>query len=227
VVTGQNDSSDGGEEDAKEIEFFNPLDIIRRVISGMSDPNKEVKTQVKDLLDRINKVREDAKKPLSDFTEIDLKGKVTLDTVHGWKGLECKHIFVPMSSSWPRKKETSVSVNLTKPKIGNDGNPVALTHQERAKRSYEEEARLAYVAVTRGENSVTILSYKKGTANMGTRAKMGPSEFIKMMELCPVEELGAATSTDIEVVGKSASYDGLTAADWTAMVKLGFIVDEV
>ena len=225
VSTGQNDSSDGEEENAGEIEFFNPLEIIRRVISGMSDPNKEVKTQVKELLDRINKVREDAKKPLSDFTEIDLKGKVTLDTVHGWKGLECKHIFVPMSSSWPRKKETSVSVNLTKPKIGNDGTPVALTPSERAQRSYEEEARLAYVAVTRGENSVTILSYKKGTANLGAKAKMGPSEFIEKMELCPVEEQGATTSTDIP--GKSASYDGLTAADWTAMVKLGFIVDEV
>jgi superfamily I DNA/RNA helicase len=227
-AAGQADSAEDTEDTLIEIEFFNPLDIIRRVISGLNNPNREVKTQVKELLDRINKVREDAKKPLSDFTEADLKGKVTLDTVHGWKGLECKHIFVPMSSSWPRKKETSVSINLTKPKIGDDGKAIALTPEERAKRSYEEEARLAYVAVTRGENSVTILSYNKGTSSLGSKAKMGPSEFIEKMGLCPVGEQGALPTTDLGVGGgKSASYDGLTAADWAAMVKLGFIVDEV
>lgn len=53
---------------------------------------------------------------------------VVVDTVHGWKGLEAKHVFVTMAGgAFPDRRS-----NL------------------------EDERRLAYVAITRGQESVTI-----------------------------------------------------------------------
>jgi superfamily I DNA/RNA helicase len=61
---------------------------------------------------------------------------VTLDTVHGWKGLECKHLFVPMA----------------------EGRfPIIRPENKDHNRALESERRLAYVALTRGEQSVTII----------------------------------------------------------------------
>ena len=58
---------------------------------------------------------------------------VNVDTVHGWKGLEVKHMYVPMAAgTFPFFK----------------GN-------------IESERRLAYVAITRGEDSVTIFDIKR------------------------------------------------------------------
>jgi DNA helicase-2/ATP-dependent DNA helicase PcrA len=61
---------------------------------------------------------------------------VVIDTVHGWKGLECKRLYVNMpAGTFPHAMST--------------------TEEELA-----SERRLAYVALTRGENSVTVLSPK-------------------------------------------------------------------
>lgn len=58
---------------------------------------------------------------------------VNIDTVHGWKGLEVKNMYVPMAAgTFPFFK----------------GN-------------IESERRLAYVAITRGEDSVTIFDIKR------------------------------------------------------------------
>lgn len=61
---------------------------------------------------------------------------VTLDTVHGWKGLECDHLFVPMAQG---------------------RFPIVRPDAKDAQRAMESERRLAYVAITRGRNSVTII----------------------------------------------------------------------
>jgi|GEM_PF-1922363 len=58
---------------------------------------------------------------------------VQIDTVHGWKGLECKNLFVPM---W-------------------EGRRGGFPHGKAE--DMTSERRLAYVAITRGEDSVTIL----------------------------------------------------------------------
>lgn len=61
------------------------------------------------------------------------KPAVTVDTIHSWKGLECDHMFVMMQPGiFPHSRTTT---------------PEGL----------QEERRLAYVAVTRGRNQVTIL----------------------------------------------------------------------
>ena len=59
---------------------------------------------------------------------------VVIDTVHGWKGLECKRLYVNMpAGTFPHASSTS--------------------EEELA-----SERRLAYVALTRGEDSVTVLT---------------------------------------------------------------------
>jgi len=60
---------------------------------------------------------------------------VVIDTCHGWKGLETKHIFVPMAKGvFPHKASEGDEEQMA------------------------SERRLAYVALTRGENSVTIIN---------------------------------------------------------------------
>lgn len=65
---------------------------------------------------------------------------VLIGTVHGWKGLEAKHVYVSMAGG--------VFPNFKTDDVANQGDVTA----------YDEERRLAYVAITRGENSVTIMS---------------------------------------------------------------------
>ena len=64
---------------------------------------------------------------------------VRVDTVHQWKGLEAKHVYVSMA-----------------------GNTFPSFHAEDAyakgdEQAFDDERRLAYVAITRGQDSVTIL----------------------------------------------------------------------
>ncbi len=61
---------------------------------------------------------------------------VMVDTVHQWKGLEAPHVYVAMSEN-------------TFPHINSKGDDAAM----------EAERRLAYVAITRGRDSVTVVSH--------------------------------------------------------------------
>lgn len=64
---------------------------------------------------------------------------VLVGTVHGWKGLQAKHCYVCMAGGvFPHFKTDQAAL---------EGNQTA----------YDEERRLAYVAITRGEDSVTII----------------------------------------------------------------------
>lgn len=87
---------------------------------------------------------------------------VTLDTIHGWKGLEVTHLTVPMvAGKFPSDKE--------------DFDPIVHDTPEQAKRlKAEQERMLAYVAVTRGKKSVTVQSYEL----TGGGKEAGESEFI-------------------------------------------------
>jgi DNA helicase-2/ATP-dependent DNA helicase PcrA len=81
---------------------------------------------------------------------------VTLDTVHGWKGLECDNLFVPMA----------------------EGRfPIVRPDSPNPERAMESERRLAYVALTRGAHSVTII---EPTMRMkGDKVvKLNPSQFV-------------------------------------------------
>jgi len=72
---------------------------------------------------------------------------VVVDTIHGWKGLEASHMYVPMPANvFPHKKTDDL----------------------------DSERRLAYVAITRGRDSVKILCPQK--THMGKEG--GVSRFV-------------------------------------------------
>lgn len=73
---------------------------------------------------------------------------VQIDTCHQWKGLAAEHIYVHMAGgSWPSRFAEAVEEKM-------EGDP---TKREGFKRNpMFEERRLAYVAITRGKETVTI-----------------------------------------------------------------------
>lgn len=96
-------------------------------------------------LDYIEKLQRTASK--ADKSEESRDPAVQVDTVHGWKGLETKHIYVPMAKGvFPSGQSDDI----------------------------EEERRLAYVALTRGRDSVTVIAPDRN--HRGKDA--GPSVFI-------------------------------------------------
>jgi superfamily I DNA/RNA helicase len=81
------------------------------------------------------KVQKDSPKYKEDWKE----PAVLIGTVHGWKGLQAKHCYVCMAGGvFPNKKnEEKLQEDVT---------------------ALDEDRRLAYVAITRGEESVTVVS---------------------------------------------------------------------
>ena len=106
---------------------------------------------------------------------------VVVDTVHGWKGLEVKHIFVPMAKGvFPHARSM--------------GDEDALA----------SERRLAYVAITRGQDSVTILCPMEN--HVGKPA--GPSQFVS--EACISIEKGRGDNGEEPVSASFADDDFYT-----------------
>jgi len=112
-----------------------------------------------------------------------MKGKkppppaVRVDTVHGWKGLEAKHVFVPM---WEGRF------------------PHIMTEDDGSRtggKEMEAERRLAYVAITRGEDSVTIIRPARGPQVSETKPPKPilPSRFVG--EAC-ITNVGATASVE-------------------------------
>ena len=94
----------------------------------------------------------------------DRKPAVRIDTCHQWKGLEARHVYVCMSGG-------------VFPFYGDQ-----LAFDEGDLEALDSERRLAYVAITRGKESVTVLCPKKNYRNKDA----GISQFV--LEACiPLE----------------------------------------
>lgn len=138
---------------------------VRRLALAPIQPLLEVAANYQDLgpfMTYLNKLKKanDKQHKYDNPEEADYnEPAVVLDTVHGWKGLETKHIFVPMASGvFPHSKS-----------MGDED-------------SLASERRLAYVAITRGQDNVTILC--PSINHIGKPA--GPSDFVG--EACiPIE----------------------------------------
>jgi superfamily I DNA/RNA helicase len=112
----------------------------------------------------------DAIKEINKFVEqvSEAKSKNTgmlIDTMHQWKGLECRYLTTTFSANFPREKK-----------------------REQTEKEYEaeiaSERRLAYVALTRGQDSVKVLATdEKRTwdATTGTW-KVTPSQLSRFIE---------------------------------------------
>ncbi len=94
------------------------------------------------------------------------KNSVFLGTMHAWKGLECRDMYLPMTNGYFPDPRSDI----------------------------ESERRLAYVAITRGQDRVKILyGPDRNPSDRGNKGKGGPSPFIS--EACIQPEISLDTRT--------------------------------
>lgn len=119
------------DEDALRAEAMGPVEVLYKI----ADQEPGMTGFVKYVLTLMEKDKEYG---FGDEEEQDGEkpNAVQVDTVHGWKGLECKNMFLTMFED------------------EREGFPHPLSVDD--PQQLESERRLAYVAITRGESSVTI-----------------------------------------------------------------------
>lgn len=115
----------------EEEDLSKDYDIMMTLLNFENDPS------IKNLAD--------AMKELKKYNEgvlkaMDEKKGMLIDTMHQWKGLECKHLVTVFSNYFPRKK------------------PKKDQTIEEWEEGIKSDRRLAYVALTRGQDSVKVLS---------------------------------------------------------------------
>ena len=136
------------EEDIEEAAFV-PIRPILSVADNFADPAK--------MMDFIGKLKSANDTKRKD--DEDPEPAVMIGTVHKWKGLEAKHVYVSMAGGVFPPPEDLLSQEQT-------SDPIIRPQ------TIEDERRLAYVALTRGEDSVTVLSpttnYKGKEGGMST-----------------------------------------------------------
>lgn len=149
------DGKESGSEEMSQEDLENKVDtvvdIFRKLLSNGDTVDESIEF--------INRIRGKASKLNVDE---DKKNKaVVLDTCHGWKGLEAKHVWIPMEAGKfpadPREEE-DVDAKLA------------------------SERRLAYVALTRGRDSVTILSPRQNDKGELSESRFLAEGCIKPME---------------------------------------------
>lgn len=170
-----------------------PIRPVLAVADNFKDPKK--------MMDFIHKLQRANRKTRK--TDTSKEPAVPIMTGHSWKGLEAKHIYVSMAGEvFPPNEEL----------MQRDAAPDPIIHAG----TMEDERRLAYVAITRGEDSVTIMSPLQNYRGQD----VAPSRFIE--EACigvegqrrPEENDEAAE--DSPPPGRTASSheeDRLTFAD--------------
>ena len=199
---------DGGGEDQEglseaEQEEWNlaPLPALRQMFLNASQD----KSGFNDIFEKIDEMRRNAN---SQGLVKDDDDVVVLDTVHGWKGLEVKNLYVPMvEGTFPSSRSTF--------------DP--LIHEDQAQadaESLDQEKKLAYVAITRGMSNVNILSYKTSTAGK----EVEPSQFITQMGICETADKTAsqrrlATALDILSEYSASEDDDMTDAEFEEATK--------
>jgi superfamily I DNA/RNA helicase len=108
---------------------------------------------------------------------------VVIDTCHGWKGLEAHHVWIAMAGG-------------TFPHISAEEKAEAGNTKD-----LEASRRLAYVAITRGQESVTVLSPKVSAIGKATK----PSRFLDEACIQPMGMESNSEELDDDRIEKSAS----------------------
>jgi len=108
-----------------------PIQPMMSLIGGYEDVGPAL-----EYIGKLQRVNEKKGKRDNPDAEDYKEPAVVIDTVHGWKGLEVPHLYVPMARGvFPHKRS-----------------------EEEGGEAMASERRLAYVALTRGEQSVTVLN---------------------------------------------------------------------
>lgn len=127
-------AEDGAEvtEEAIRDTAMAPLRPLMKMAENFHDP-ANLLTFIKKMKDANEKTQKATPESKEDWKE----PAVLVGTVHGWKGLQAKHCYVVMTGGVF---------------------PHHTTEQSPDPNAFDEERRLAYVAITRGEDSVTVVS---------------------------------------------------------------------
>jgi DNA helicase-2/ATP-dependent DNA helicase PcrA len=111
-----------------------PLRPLIAMAKNFTDP-----ATMMQFIAKMKAANEKAQKKTPDEKDDWKEPAVLIGTVHGWKGLQAKHVYICMSGG--------VFPNFRTDEAARE-DPTA----------YDEERRLAYVAITRGEQSVTVMA---------------------------------------------------------------------
>lgn len=136
--------------DADDFEGVEPSEAdIERAVDAMIRPLLDLAGVARFNLDPgkylgfIDQMRNRTGKQATKGKDRDRKPAVRIDTCHQWKGLEAKHVYVCMAGG-------------VFPFFGDQ-----LAFEEGDKTALDSERRLAYVAITRGKETVTVLCPKE------------------------------------------------------------------
>ena len=167
------DESGEGDEEAVRTAALAPVRPLMIMADNFTDPGNMLA-----FIGKMKAANEKVEKKSPSDKDDWKEPAVLVGTVHGWKGLETKHVFVSMAGGvFPNFRSDK---EAEQQELG--GQPVT---------AYDEERRLAYVAITRGRDSTTILSPSK--SYMGKSAPS--SRFIS--EACvPIVGQSAETEDD-------------------------------
>lgn len=153
-----------------------PLEVLAQ---KFNDPEKFL-----DLIDELTGAQEKKRQSAKTPANVGKEGStpaVQIDTCHQWKGLEAQHVFVEMAHGvWPNYRSDQA-------------------FEAGDKEAYDEERRLAYVALTRGKENVTVLCPDVSYMNKPA----GKSRFVEEACIKPAEPLESedATKTSSEDLG--------------------------
>ena len=144
-IAEQNETLEVTDEMIREA-ALSPLKPLLEMAKKFNDPSKFMQFIRK--MERANdKSRKDDDNP---------EPAVMVDTIHQWKGLQAKQVYTVMAAGTFPHKSTDDAYQA-----GDDT-------------AYDDERRLAYVALTRGEDSVTVLCPDQNYMGMDA----GPSRFV-------------------------------------------------
>lgn len=131
---------EGGEatEDALRAAAMAPLRPLMIMAENFTDPGNLLS-----FIQKMKSANEKAQKKTPNEKEDWKEPAVLVGTVHGWKGLQAKHCYVAMTGGVFPNFKTDEKADL--------GDETA----------FDEERRLAYVAITRGEDSVTVMAPRR------------------------------------------------------------------
>ena len=173
-----NESEDGKVNDESiQALAIAPINPLRGLLESYEDLGPAM-TYVKQLQSA------NSKKGLKDDPDAEdyAQPAVVIDTCHGWKGLETKHMFVSMPGD-------------VFPHVRSKADPEAM----------ESERRLAYVALTRGQENVTLMC--PAVNHLGKPA--GLSEFIQEACIPPLNK-AIRSEPEEDSMGKTATISPLS-----------------
>ena len=169
------------EEEIREAALV-PIRPVMAVAENFEDPKKMMT-----FIHKLKRANAQTRKG-----EEDPEPAVPIMTCHSWKGLEAKHVYVSMAQGvFPPSEELMRRDEAPDPIIKAG--------------TIEDERRLAYVAITRGEDSVTIMCPRE--TYRGTPG--GPSQFVD--EAC-IGMVGAETPKPDNEVAEDSPPPGRTAS---------------